>query len=63
MFRIMEKLKLISREVKGWNKTTSRDIFERKKDLGAILEQLQNIMAIGNPPDPILKEEKNCRKS
>ncbi|XP_057873532.2 uncharacterized protein LOC131079567 [Cryptomeria japonica] len=59
----MEKLKLISREVKGWNRTTFGDIFKRKKDLGARLEHLQNIMAISNPPDPILKEEEDCCKS
>ncbi|XP_057813277.2 uncharacterized protein LOC131027275 [Cryptomeria japonica] len=59
----MEKLKLINREVKGWNKATFGDIFKKKKVLGFRLEQLQSIMATGNPPDPILMEEEECHKS
>ncbi|XP_057868066.2 uncharacterized protein LOC131075250 [Cryptomeria japonica] len=63
MFRIVEKLKLINREVKGWNKATFGDIFKKKKVLGSRMEQIQSIMAIGNPPDPILMEEEECHKN
>ncbi|XP_059075246.1 uncharacterized protein LOC131875205 [Cryptomeria japonica] len=63
MFIIVEKLKLISKEVKGWNRTTFGDIFKKKKGQGSRLEQLQNIMATGKPPNPILMEEEDCHNN
>lgn len=63
MFRIAEKLKLIRREVKGWNKATFGDIFKKKKELCSRLEQLKSNMVAGDPPHSMLVEEDECHKN